>query len=127
MVTLHPNDSHPKATLEMIELFEDLRRLQRDSINAMHSRKRIADLLGITEGLNQTEVAKVIGTTKQQLGAARRTASDFNSVMSTLPPAKHGPVTAVDLTAKRKKLREECYVPQAANGSVGAGTLETSR
>jgi hypothetical protein len=93
VVTLHHNDSHPKATVEIIELFEDLRRLQRNSINVMHLRKRIADLLRIPEGWNQTEVAKVIGITKQQLGAARRTASDFNPVMSTLPAVKHGPVS----------------------------------
>jgi hypothetical protein len=36
--------------------------------------------------------------------------------MSTLPAAKHGPVTAVDLTAKRKQMREEGYVPRSANG-----------
>ena len=36
--------------------------------------------------------------------------------MSTLPPAKHGPVTAVDLTAKRKQIREEGYVPLSVNG-----------
>jgi putative DNA primase/helicase len=36
--------------------------------------------------------------------------------MSTLPAAKHGPVTAVDLTAKRKQIREEGYVPRSANG-----------
>src|SRR5262249_33443702 len=34
--------------------------------------------------------------------------------MSTLPPAK--PVIAVDLTAKRKQVREEGYVPQSVNG-----------
>ena len=36
--------------------------------------------------------------------------------MSTLPAAKQGPVTAVDLTAKRKQMREEGYVPRSANG-----------
>src|SRR5262249_36949090 len=36
--------------------------------------------------------------------------------MPTLPAAKQGPLTAVDLTAERKQLREKGYVPRSANG-----------
>ena len=36
--------------------------------------------------------------------------------MSTLPTAKHGPVTAVDLTAKRNETRERGHVPLPVNG-----------
>ena len=95
VVALHADDDSPEATLEMIELFEDLRRLQRDSINVMHSRKRIADLLGITEGLNQTKVAKRIGITKQQLSI-----SISNSKFATAHPEK------VDKCKTEEQVRE---------------------
>jgi ParB-like chromosome segregation protein Spo0J len=60
IVTPHPDDPNPKATLEQIEHNEDIVRLQRDPLTVVKSRARIAKLYE-DEGQSRERIAEALG------------------------------------------------------------------
>ena len=74
-VTPHPDDPNPEATLQGIELFEDIKRLNRDSINKMNSWAKIA-AMHREEGMLQKDIAKKLGMSESYLSNTIRDA-DF--------------------------------------------------
>jgi transcriptional regulator with XRE-family HTH domain len=70
IVTPHPGDPSPETTLESLELYEDYKRLNRDPINLMNSRARVAKLLA-AKGLTQDEIGKRLGLKKQSVSETK--------------------------------------------------------
>jgi DNA modification methylase len=66
IVTPHPDDPNPKATLEQLEFSEDIYRLQRDPLTIMKNRKRLIDLRR-AEGQLDEQIADEIGIVRGTL------------------------------------------------------------
>jgi hypothetical protein len=77
-VVLHPDDPNPEATLQSLELIEDAARLQRDSLNKMNSRAKIAETY-LTEGKSQKEAAELLGIRPQYLSNTLADAQFYRS------------------------------------------------
>jgi hypothetical protein len=73
-VTPHPDDPNPEATLQSIELFEDIKRLNRDPRNIMKSRAKVAEMYS-KQGMLQKDIAEqILGITPQYLSNTIRDA-----------------------------------------------------
>jgi transcriptional regulator with XRE-family HTH domain len=70
IITPHPGDPSPETMLESLELYEDYKRLNRDPINLMNSRARVAKLLA-AKGLTQDEIGKRLGLKKQSVSETK--------------------------------------------------------
>jgi hypothetical protein len=72
-VTPHPDDPNPEATLQSVELFEDIKRLNRDPLNVMHSRAKIAAMYD-KQGMLQKDIAEILSISESYLSNTIRDA-----------------------------------------------------